>query len=162
MISNHTIAKGLLAFVLTLGSTAVMAQQDPFTGTWVEKLAKSKYDPASLTPKHGTTIKIVATGNGRKVTTDGVTALGTPIHTEYNASTLDEKDYPLSGSPNYDSVATKRIDADTTITVNKKGGIVVRMLRGTVSKDGKTLTLDQVGYNAQGQAFHEVTVYGKQ
>ena len=46
--------------------------------------------------------------------------------------------------------------------INKQGGIVVRMILGVVSKDGKTLTNNTVGYNAQGVAFHNVTVFDKQ
>jgi hypothetical protein len=69
---------------------------------------------------------------------------------------------PARGSTDYDSVAIKKIDANTIITINKKGGTVVRMLRTVVSKDGKTSTSDQVGYIARGGAFHNVTVFDKQ
>ena len=36
---------------------AAQAQQDPLIGTWKQNMAKSKYDPANLTPKSGTTVK---------------------------------------------------------------------------------------------------------
>jgi hypothetical protein len=139
-----------------------MAQKDAFMGIWKPNMAKSHYDPASLTPKMGNTIKIDVSGNGtRKVTTDGTDAKGAPTHTEYTA-TQDNKVYPYKGSADMNSVAVKILDANTAVTVNKKGGTVVRILRSTVSKDGKTLTIVGVGYNAQGVAFHNVTVYDKQ
>ena len=142
-------------------SSAGWAQQDPFIGTWKQNMAKSKYDPASVTPKAGTTVKREAAGaNAYKVTTDGMNPQGATTHTEYTA-TLDGKDSPLKGSADYDSVSIKKTDANTLITVNRKGGTVVRMLRTVVSKDGKTSTSDQVGYNAQGSAFHNVTVFDK-
>jgi hypothetical protein len=77
-------------------------------------------------------------------------------------ATLDGKDYPVKGPADYDSVAIKRIDANTRINIYKKGGNVVSMYRSVVSKDGKTLSVDQIGYNAQGVAFHNVIVNDKQ
>jgi hypothetical protein len=151
-----------LAFFCVVGTVAAQAQQNPFIGTWKQDLAKSKYNPVSLKPKTGITINIQAAGSGTEVTTDGADVKGAPTHTEYTAATQDGKDYPLKGSADYDSVAVKMIDANTRMTANKKGNVVVRMLRGVVSKDGKTLTLDGVGYNAQSVAFHTVTVFHKQ
>ncbi len=152
--------------LVVLGGTALAqgtdGQRDPLVGTWKANLAKSKYDPANLTPKTGVTVKREVAGSGYKLTTDGMNAQGAATHTEYTAATLDGKDYPLKGSPDFDSVSLKRIDTNTTITVNKKGGTVVRILRNVVSKDGKTSTTDSVGYNAQGLAFHNVVVFDKQ
>lgn len=152
---------GLFAFVFMLGSTAVMAQESPFIGTWKMNPAKTHYDPANLALK-SLTIQTVASGNNARHTkTDGTDAKGAPTHTEYTAA-ADGKDYPYTGSGDYDSIALKALNANTTINVYKKGGTVVRMLRGTVSRDGKTLTLVQVGYNSQGIAFHNVVVLDKQ
>ena len=145
-----------------MGTVAAQAQQSPLIGTWKQELAKSKYDPVNLKPKTGLTINIQAAGTGYKVTTDGTDVKGAPAHTEYTDATEDGKDYAVQGSADCDSVAVKKIDANTRILVNKKSGTVVRMLRSVVSKDGKTLTLDAVGYNAQSVAFHAVTVYDKQ
>jgi hypothetical protein len=52
-----------------------LAQSDAFIGIWKQNLAKSKYDPASLTPKTAITLKReVAGSNGYKLTTDGKNA----------------------------------------------------------------------------------------
>jgi hypothetical protein len=53
-----------------------------------------------------------AAGNGIKVTTKGIDAAGKPTATEYTAE-YDGKDYPVTGSPDYDTVALKRLDAAT-------------------------------------------------
>ena len=151
-----------LAVLCALGTTAAQAQPSPFIGTWKLDLAKSKFDPASAKPKASETLNIQAAGSGYKVTTDGTDAKGAPTHTEYTVATLDGKGYPVKGSANYDSVAIKSIDANTRMVVNKKGSSVVRMLRDIVSKDSKTFTLDEVGYTAQGVAFHHVVVFHKQ
>ena len=161
--------QGLLAIVgVILVGTVVghaqmgMSTTDPFVGTWKQNLAKSRYDPASLTPKTGTTLKREAVGSGYKTTTDGMNAQGAATHTEYTAATLDGKDYPVKGSPDYDSVSIKKIDANTQISVYKKGGTVVRMYRTIMSTDGKTFTSNQIGDTAQGVAFHNLTVFDKQ
>ena len=147
----------VVAFVISWG----YGQTDnPLIGTWKLNVAKSKHDPGPV-PKSQTS-KIEASGsNGVKVTTDGVDGQGKPTHTEYTAN-YDEKDYPITGSPDYDTVAVRRINAYATLRIDKKGGKVVRMLRNVVAKDGKTRTVVSIGVNAQGQTFHNITFYDKQ
>jgi len=138
------------------------AQQDPLLGTWKQNLAKSQYDPSTRAPRIPTTVRRTAVGiNGYKQTTEGMDAQGAATHTEFTAF-WDGKDYPVTGSADYDSVSLKKIDAFTLITVNKRSGVVVRMLRTVVSKNGKTSTSAVIGYTTQGIAFHNVVVLDKQ
>jgi hypothetical protein len=95
------------------------------------------------------------------VITDGTDGEGHPDHTEYLAN-YSGKDSPVKGERDFDAVALRRIDRFTTFVINKKNGEVVRLLRRTVSKDGKTLTSAMVGITVTGQAIHNVTVYDKQ
>ena len=64
---------------------------------------------------------------------------------------LDGKDYPVSGSDDFDAIAIKRIDDNTAVATLKKGGKQVSTARRVVSKDGKTLTLTITGTNAKGE-----------
>jgi len=161
MINNRTVATGLAVFILTLASPAVMAQQNPFIGTWKWNMAKSHWDPASLTPKGAQTFKYEASGNNMiKRTGDGLDAQGKATHTEY-ASKWDGKDYP-TGAANNGTVSYKIFDANTVIRVTKAGGNIVSMERIIASSDGKTLTDNEVGYNAQGITFHHLIVSDKQ
>ena len=156
--------KKVTIFLLFVGlfAIAAQAQQDPFLGTWKQNMAKSSYDPANLTPRAGTTLKREAWGtDGWKLTTDGMDAQGNKTHEEYSAK-FDGKDYPRTGSQDYNMQSLKKIDSNTVVTVAKKNGTVVRMIRGIVSKDGKTYSTVSVGYNAQGVAYHNVTVFDKQ
>jgi hypothetical protein len=138
------------------------AQQDPLLGTWKQNLAKSQYDPSTRAPQIPTTVRRTAVGtNGYKQTTEGMDAQGAVTHTEFTAF-WEGKDYPVAGSPDYESVSLKKIDAFTLITVNKRNGVVVRMLRTVVSQNGKTSTSAVIGYTAQGIAFHNVVVLDKQ
>ena len=155
------ITLSLLAMLAAVSSPG-QAQQDPLLGTWKQNLAKSQYDPSTRAPKIPTTVRRTAVGiNGYKQTTDGMNAQGAATHTEFTAN-WDGKDYPVTGSADYDSVSLKKIDAFTLITVNKRSGVVVRMLRTVVSKNGKTSTSAVIGYTMQGIAFHNVVVLDKQ
>lgn len=144
-----------------LGQARAQATVSAFLGSWTQDMAKSTYDPPNLAPKSGS-FKREASGEGYKQTTDGVNAQGARTQTAYTAATLDGKDYPLMGSGEFDTVEVKLLDANTMINVDKKAGVVVRMIRSTLSKDGKTMTSELVGYNSQGVAYHQVAVYEKQ
>src|SRR5207245_11389452 len=104
---------------------------------------------------------IEASGQGEKITTEGVNAEGGRIATQYTAN-FDGKDYPLTGSSVADTVSLKRIDARTTVRTDKKDGKVVQTLTRVVSQDGTTMTVTTKGTNAEGQAVHNVAVFNKQ
>ena len=149
-----------LGVVLGAGVVSVSAQaSDARIGTWKLNVAKSKYSPGPAPQSN--TLKIEASGQEEKVTTEGVNATGTPTMTQYTAN-FDGKDYPLTGSQNADKVSLKRIDARTTERTDKKGDKVVLTLTQVVSQDGKTMTTTVKGTNAQGQAVDNVVVYEKQ
>ncbi len=149
----------LLALALSFTCITSWAQQNTSIGTWKTNVAKSKYDPG---PPDKTSTKTEPSGtNGAKNTVDGVGGNGNPVHYEYTLN-YDGKDSPVTGSPNFDMVSIRRIDPNTTISVWKKGGTVVRIIRATVAKDGKSRTLDQVGVYGQGPAFHNVVIQDKQ
>jgi hypothetical protein len=73
----------------------------------------------------------------------------------------DGKDYPFTGSPDFDSIAVKRVNGNTVSSEQKQGGKVVGTSKRVISKDGKVLTLTSKGKNAKG-AFENVYVYDKQ
>ena len=74
---------------------------------------------------------------------------------------LDGKDYPVTGTADYDSVALKR-SGNTIEGTRKKAGAVVQTYKRVISQDGKTMTVTTAGTNAQGQKFNNVAVYEKQ
>jgi len=138
----------------------MQAQQDPFVGTWKLNLAKSKFDPGPA--PLSITVTLGAMGaNGMKNTVDIVVPPDIKTHEESTAK-FDGKDYPVTGSLTFDSVARKQIDSHTRITINKKAGNVVRMLRGVVSPDGKTFTSTGIAIDAQGKAQNILAVFDKQ
>jgi hypothetical protein len=118
---------------------------NPRIGTWKLNVEKSKYSPGPA-PQSGT-MKIEASGEGEKATTEGVNAAGTATMTQYTAQ-YDGKDYPITGSQNADTVSLKRIDARTMERTDKKGEKVVATSTRVVSEDGKTMTVTVKGTNA--------------
>src|SRR5262245_4209918 len=139
--------------------TAMASASDNEVGTWKLNTAKSKYDPGPA-PKSAT-VKIEAQGDGIKYTSDGVDAEGKSTHVEFSGK-YDGKDTPVTGSPTADTIALKRIDANTTEGVTKKAGKVVATVKVVISKDGKTRTVTGKGKNAQGQDTSFTAVYEKQ
>jgi hypothetical protein len=149
-----------LGVVLGLGVASLSAQgTDPRLGTWKLNVAKSKFDPDP--PPQSLIVKVEPSGNGEKVSTEGVGADGAPTKTGYTAN-FDGKDYPLVGSQTADKVSLKRVDARTTDRTDKKDGKVAATLHRVVSRDGKTMTVTVKGTNAQGQPTNNVLVFDKQ
>jgi hypothetical protein len=145
---------------LLLASLATAQSGDPFVGTWTLNLAKSKYSPGP--PPKKTIVIYEAAGSGYKISVKTEPASGPAAAWSYTTS-LDGKDSPVTGNnPNVDTIATKRIDANTLESVSKKDGKVTVTARIVVSKDGKTRTNTQTGTNAKGQAVNNILVFEKQ
>ena len=132
---------------------------DNNVGTWKLNLEKSKYSPGPA-PKSAT-LTIEAHDGGIKYTAHGENAQGSPVHIEFTAK-YDGQDNPATGSPEYNSIALKRIDADTIESTTKKDGTVMVTMRTVISQDGKTRTVTFKGKNAAGQDVNHVIVYEKQ
>jgi hypothetical protein len=143
---------GLLLAVPALAS----AKPNPFLGTWVLNVAKSKYTGAPA-PKSSTAVYSAA-GGGIHVVATGTNAAGAPTRVEYTAN-FDGKDYAVTGSPDYDMVSLKRVFSNKITFTRKRGGTVVQTGSMTVSKDGRTRTVITDGTNAAGQKIHSVGVY---
>jgi hypothetical protein len=74
----------------------------------------------------------------------------------------DGKDYPMVGSPVADTVAFRKIDANTVERTDKKGGKVVQVLTRVMAKDGKSMTVTTKGTTPKGAPIHNVSVFEKQ
>src|SRR5262245_12681533 len=138
---------------------------DMLSGTWNINLAKSKYSPANLAPKSGTT-RFEAVADGVKVITDGVDSQGRKTHTEYTAK-FDGKEVPVKAtidgkpSPDQDGAAWKKIDDNTYEIATKLKGATLTTNHIVIAKDGKTRTNTVTGKNAQGQTVNNTVVYEK-
>jgi hypothetical protein len=152
------VAAVLVTSLVAFGSRSGVAQSDPFVGTWVLSVAKSKHVPGP--PPKDQTIVVEAAGNGVKTSVKGTDAAGKPLVTQYTAN-YDGKDYPVTGNPDWDMTSFKRVDANTLEFTRKRAGRVVQTGTQIVSKDGKTRTITSTGVNAQGQKISNIIVYDK-
>ena len=91
----------------------------------------------------------------------GVNADGSAQNNQSWAAHFDGKDYPVVGGFD-DMVTITMVGASTMDATYKKGGKVQNTVRLTVSKDGKTMTVSQVGANNAGLPQSNFTVYDKQ
>jgi hypothetical protein len=147
--------------LLTLGFPAMSLSAqvaDPASGTWELNLAKSKFSPGP--PPKSQTRMYEVTGAEVKYTLKGIDAEGKPTLVQYTAK-YDGKDYPVTGSPDFDAISLRRVHALTAEATLKKGGKVIQTSTRVVSKDGKTLTLTTTGTNAKGQAVNNVAIFDK-
>ena len=88
--------------------------------------------------------------------TVGADGKETTVQTTYQ---LDGKDYPVTGTAEYDSLSGKQIDSKTAEFTLKKAGKTVGTTRRTVSMDGKTLTATSKNVDAKGE---DSLVFNKQ
>lgn len=148
----------VLSLALCLVAGAVCFASDAQMGTWKLNEAKSKV-AAGMTKN--STVVLEAAGDNVKVTIDGTTADGKPVHSEWTGK-LDGKDYPVTGDPASDARSYKQIDDHTLAFVIKKGGKVTLSGRAVISADGKTRTVTTNGTNPEGKKVRSTLVYDKQ
>jgi hypothetical protein len=148
--------------LLAVGAAAVASAAgapDPVVGTWKLNLAKSKFSPGP--GPQSQTRTYAETAQGTTLTVTGVAADGAPVSGQ-STFNYDGKDYPITGSPDYDTLSLQRLDGNTVKSTQKKAGKVTGTTTRTVSKDGRVLTLMSKGTNAKGAAYDNVLVFDKQ
>lgn len=131
---------------------------DPASGTWELDVRKSTYSPGP--PPKSQTRTYEWSGDSVKYTAKGVDAEGKPVLIQYTAK-LDGKDYPMTGNPDSDMIALKRIDSSTVESAQKRGGKIVITSTRTVSRDGRVLTVKSKGTNVKGETINNVVVFDK-
>ena len=159
---NKVLGMLFAATVLSLatGASAFAASHpDPVIGTWVLNLEKSKFTPGPA-PKSATRT-YAKTTDGIVLTFSGVAADGSAVSGK-STFKYDGKDYPITGSADYDTLSLKRVNATTVKSVQKRDGKVIGWTTRTVSSHGKVLTLSSHGTDAKGAKFKSAAVYDKQ
>jgi hypothetical protein len=137
-----------------------LAQSDPLTGIWQLNVAKSKYSPGPG-PK-SQTLNIQGDGQNRKMTTIGIDAAGNAAQVAVSELVEDGKPHPVTGQAVADAITYTRVDAHTVKVTRLKDGKVVQTATWVVSQDGKTLTGNMTGTNANGREVNNITLYEKQ
>jgi len=141
-----------------VGVASSHGADDPFLGTWKLNEAKSKITAGS---GKNSTVVYEMSGDSIKVTIDGTGPDGAATHSEWTGK-FDGKDYPVTGDPNEDTRAVKKVSAHLATFAVKKGGKVVETGRIVVAADGKTRTVTTQGVDAKGMKVGGSAVYDKQ
>lgn len=155
------LIRAVLAVVAAASGLAIAAASasDPVVGTWKLNASKSTFTAGpplksqtrtySQSAESITLVMKTTRADGKEVTSQ----------TTYQ---LDGKDYPVSGTPDYDSISATQVDSHTSKFKLKKGGKVVGNSSRTVSKDGNTLTVKVKMTTANGEQSENVLVLDKQ
>ena len=151
------ILAGMTLLGLAVPQSA-FAQSEPFAGLWQVNLAKSKYRGQ---PPKSRTAYLQPDGQNIKMTLVSINANGTPASV-VRPWIFDGMPHPVTGNPNFDAVASTRVNAYTINNSRTKAGKVVGTQTVVLSQDGKTATSTVTGTNANGQQINIVGVYDKQ
>ena len=147
-----------IALMSTLLVAASAFAADAVVGTWTLNVGKSKFSgtaPTSITRVYS------ESADGTVLDQKMVGADGKEMSMRLTIK-YDGKDYPISGNPDGDTASAKMTDARTTHFTLKRGGKVTASVHRVVSKDGKTLTVQNKGTHADGKAYDDTLVFDKQ
>ena len=155
---TKTIGRALLgAAALCLAtSVAAAAGKSNLVGNWDLDVAKSTLNSqAAYKSGH---VAITAVKNAIKTVVDFVPSSGPAVH--YDATLgFDGVVGPVTGNTYFDSADLVRVDHNTTIRTERRGGKVVGVTTIELAKDGKTLTSNSKGTLADGHQFTRSFVF---
>jgi hypothetical protein len=140
MNARKALFLGSLLALLVPVVMAADAAADSSVGTWKLNVAKSTFG-SGVIPKSETRT-YSATSLGTRLVIEGEDAAGKKSKTEL-LLTYDGQPQKVVGNADFDGVSTKRLDKYETTADLMKGGKVVGSVRRLVSKDGKTMTINQ-------------------
>ncbi len=139
-------------------SVATAAGKDALVGNWDLDAAKSSVNGAAAY-KSGH-VSVTALKAGYKGVVDLVPATGNPVHYEYSP-TYDGSSVPVTGNTYFDSATVLRVDRNTTIRTERRGGKVVGVTTIEVAKDGKTFTSSSKGTLPDGKQFNRTLSWNR-
>ena len=148
----------VLTALLGLFATSACVAADANMGTWKLNEAKSTI-PAGL-PKNNTVV-YAAAGADVKVTVDGLSGDGKPLHNEWTGK-FDGKDYPVTGDSTQDARAYRKIDDRTMDLDVKKDGKIAYTGRIVLSADGKSRTITVSRTDTAGKKTTSSSTYDRQ
>lgn len=153
----------VLAFIFCTATCGVLlAEDNPFVGTWKLNTTKSKFEmapgPKSLTRT------IVAQGTGANYSFEGVGADGGSVAYSFSTN-YDGKDSAIAGTGapgGADAIALKRVSSRKVEGTLKKDGKELGKVVAEVSIDGKVSIVKAKGKSADGKEWNSESVYDKQ
>jgi len=151
---NHSTAGGLQQVL-----QPVTDSEDPFSGTWVLNLSKSKI-PSQYSTLKSQIAHVVTDASGVEITQETVFESEERFIIQVKGK-FDGKDYPIIGAPGSFSAAYQRVDKNIIKAVLKMDGNVVIQETGVVSLDGKSLAVIYYITDPSGKQVTIIAVYEK-
>jgi len=151
----------MAALVLLACSPALFGVQapDPFTGTWVLNVEKSRY-PSGTCPK-SMLIEMEPLPDGVRYLSTTVYGIGATLRVQYTAK-YDSKEALVQGARGLLlPVSLTRLDANTVVAAYKRGFKVVATSRREVSSNGQTMTITTTSRDKDGKNVTTIGVYDK-
>jgi hypothetical protein len=142
-------------------SHAMTDADDPFSGTWVLNLSKSKFPPqfSASIPKNQV-VHVVMDKSDIDITQETISESDSPLNIHVKAK-FDGKDYLITGAPGKYSAAYRRVDKNIVTAVLKNNGKVIVQETGVVSPDGRSFTVICFITNETGNQTTLIPVFEK-
>ena len=136
-----------------------MYAADPMLGTWTLNLARSHYYPG---PAPKSQVRVYATSDeGTQETVTTVDSKGQTVKIIF-PGIYDGRDYPVTGSSQYDTIALHRIDDYTAEATLKHAGRDIAIARRVVASDAKTMTITVKSSDPHDTSLDITAVYDKE
>jgi hypothetical protein len=152
----------LALFLFAVVAVPMLAEDNPFLGTWKLNTEKSKFDGAPALKSQTRTV--ATSGNGVKYSFEGVSAEGKTFSYSF-VTYYDKTEAAISGTSTpagADSITLKRANPFKTEGTLLKGGKEVGKVTSEVSKDGRVTTVRAKGKTLDGKEYSTESVYDKQ
>ncbi len=143
------LAVAALCLVAPVSFAASMGK-DPIVGNWELDAASSSVNGQNAFKGGHASISVAK--DVYKSVVDIMPANGAAVHYE-SSYKQDGVDVPVTGNAYFDSATILRIDRNTSIRTERRGGKVVGVTTIEVAKDGKTLSSSSKGTGADGKQF---------
>ncbi len=159
MTAPQCLTIGIALALLVPLAVCAADSADPVVGSWILNVGKSKFGSQPVPTNQVRTY--TETPHGLEVIVKGENAAG---EADVYESTFkyDGKDYPATGSPDFDTIAVRHVSPLVIRGVLKRGHRIVGHLLRVESKDGQRLTVTERLRGPKGEVLHEVLVYDRQ
>lgn len=135
--------------------------QDPFVGTWKLNVERSQFD-AHHRPQAGTLVfELDAEGYFLK-TAEGINEKGEKVAERPDRFLPDGEKHPIKDFPGLSCRVTRSGPNTMTTEATREDGSVVGGGTSVIAADGRSLTVDNFGYDAQLRQFKMRTVWDRQ
>jgi hypothetical protein len=150
-------ATSLMLVAVTV--TAADSHENSVNGTWGLNAAKSKFSGPSF--KSQTRTYAESADGSTTMSFTGVTGTGNTVSGGVTFK-YDGKEYPITGSPDFDTISGRKVN-DTTVNFwLKKSGKAVGEGSRMLSEHGKVLTLTSKIKGADGKPYTSTMVFDRQ